>query len=68
VKTGTQPGTVLTVRNHGFPRLDGRGRGALHVVIDVAVPRKLTKRARKLLEELDEELNRSGQSAAAKTA
>jgi molecular chaperone DnaJ len=68
VKSGTQPGTVLTVRNHGFPRLDGRGRGSLHVVIDVAVPRKLTKRARKLLEELDDELNRSGQSAAAKTA
>jgi molecular chaperone DnaJ len=68
VKSGTQPGTVITVQSRGFPRLDGRGRGSLHVVIDVAVPRKLTKRARKLLEELDEELSRSGQSAAARTA
>jgi len=67
VKPGTQPGTVMTVRGRGIPRLDRRGRGDLHVLIEVAVPKKLTKRARKLIEDLDEELNRSGEQAA-KTA
>lgn len=56
VKAGTQPGTVLTVKNHGVPRLDRRGRGDLHVLIEVSVPKKLSKRARKLLEELENEL------------
>ncbi len=54
---GTQPGTVLTVKGKGMPRLDRRGRGNLHVVVDVAVPRRLSKRAKKLLAELDAELD-----------
>lgn len=67
VRPGTQPGTVVTVRGKGVPRLDRRGQGDLHVLVDVAVPRKLSKRARKLLEELEEELSRSGDREA-KTA
>jgi molecular chaperone DnaJ len=67
IRAGTQPGTVLTVKARGIPRLDRRGRGDLHVVVDVAVPRKLSKRAKKLLEELDEELARDDERAA-KTA
>jgi molecular chaperone DnaJ len=53
---GTQPGYVLSVAGKGMPRVDGRGRGALHVVVQVAVPRALSKRAKKLLKELDAEL------------
>jgi molecular chaperone DnaJ len=60
VKPGTQPGTILTLRGQGIPRLDRRGRGDLHLLIDVAVPKKLSKRARKLLEELDRELRTGG--------
>lgn len=55
VKAGTQPGSVITLRGEGMPRLNG-GRGDLHVVIGVAVPKKLSRRAKKLLEQLDEEL------------
>lgn len=63
VAAGTQPGTVLSVRGRGFPRLDRRGgSGDLHVVLNVEVPQKISKRARQLLEQLDEEL-RSGASA-----
>ncbi|MBN2194283.1 MAG: molecular chaperone DnaJ [Polyangiaceae bacterium] len=64
VKSGTQPGTVLTVKGRGIPRLDHRGRGDVHVVVEVAVPKRLSKRARKLIEELDAELNRSGERSA----
>jgi molecular chaperone DnaJ len=53
---GTQPGTVLTVKGKGMPRLDRRARGDLHVLLEVEVPRKLSRKARKLVEELRQEL------------
>ena len=65
VKGGTQPGTVVTIRGKGVPDLSGRGRGNLHVVIDVEVPKKLSRRAKKLLRELDEELRGDAKAAQA---
>jgi molecular chaperone DnaJ len=62
VPPGTQPGSVLTLKGQGIPRLDGRGRGNLVVVVQVTVPKLLSERARKLLAELDGEL-RSGDAA-----
>jgi molecular chaperone DnaJ len=64
VAAGTQPGTLVTVKGKGLPRLDRRGRGDLHIVIDVVVPKKLSKRAKKLLEELEAELTEASQRAA----
>ena len=64
IKPGTQPGTVITVAGHGVPHLDRRSRGDLHIVVDVHVPTRLSKRAKKLLEELDAEL-RDGRAARA---
>jgi molecular chaperone DnaJ len=62
VKPGTQPNSVLVVRGQGMPRLDRHGRGDLHVAVDVRVPTKLSKQAKKLLRELEAELN-GGDSA-----
>jgi molecular chaperone DnaJ len=56
IPPGTQAGAVLQMRGHGIPRLDGRGRGALVVVVQVDVPTALSQRARQLLEELAAEL------------
>jgi molecular chaperone DnaJ len=56
IAAGTQPGHVISVAGKGMPRVDGRGRGVLHLVVQVAVPRALSKRAKKLLKELDAEL------------
>jgi molecular chaperone DnaJ len=56
VPPGTQPGTPIAVKGQGVPRLDGRGRGTLVVVVDVDVPIAMTEKARKLLAELDAEL------------
>jgi molecular chaperone DnaJ len=53
---GTQPGEVITFKGKGVPRLDGRGRGSLHVQVQVEVPRNLSPRAKTLLAELDQEL------------
>jgi molecular chaperone DnaJ len=60
VPPGTQPGTIISVSGQGMPRLDRSGRGSLHVIIEVVVPSKLSKRAKKLIQELAEELASSG--------
>jgi molecular chaperone DnaJ len=56
VPAGAQPGSVVTVKGQGVPRIDGRGRGNLLVVVQVDVPTVLSERARQLLAELDGEL------------
>jgi molecular chaperone DnaJ len=62
---GTQSGAVLTIKGHGIPRLDGRGRGSLVVVVQVDVPTSLSARARELLKELDDELRGAADSSEA---
>ncbi len=57
VPSGTQPGAVITLRGKGVTRLDRRGRGDLHIVVEVQVPKKLSRRAKKLLSELESELS-----------
>jgi molecular chaperone DnaJ len=56
IPPGTQPGDIITLKGKGAPRIDGRGRGALHIQVQVEVPRALTARAKSLLAELEEEL------------
>jgi molecular chaperone DnaJ len=59
VPAGTQPGSVISLQGKGIPHLDRNARGHVHVVVDVDVPKKLSKRAKQLLEELDAELGDS---------
>ncbi len=54
IPAGVQPGDTMVVEGAGIPRLDGHGRGDLIAVIQVDVPKKLSRRARKLLQELAE--------------
>jgi molecular chaperone DnaJ len=56
VDPGVQPGSVVVVKGEGVPRLDRGGRGDLHVMIGVRVPKKLSKNAKRLLQELEQEL------------
>lgn len=56
VDAGCQPGSVVVVHGEGAPRLDRAGRGDLHVMIGVSVPKKLSKNAKRLLQELEAEL------------
>jgi len=62
---GTQPGDIVTIKGKGAPRIDGRGKGALHVQIQVEVPRTLSPRAKALLAELGEELTPRSKRATA---
>jgi molecular chaperone DnaJ len=52
VKAGTQDGTLLRVKGKGAPRLKGSGRGDVLARVQVTVPKRLKKRERELLEEL----------------
>ena len=54
VPPGTQSGKQIRLRGRGVPRLRGSGRGDQHVIVNVVVPAKLSKRERELLRELDE--------------
>ncbi len=57
IEAGTQPGTIITIAGKGTPSVNGPGRGALHVVIQVDVPRELSREARRILKTLREELS-----------
>ncbi len=52
VKPGTQDGTLLRVKGKGAPKLRGSGRGDVLARMRITVPKKLKKRERELLEEL----------------
>ncbi len=43
VKAGTQPNDTIRLSGLGVPRANGRGRGDLHVVVRVDIPKKLSK-------------------------
>lgn len=51
---GTQPGDVRVLRGKGMPVLQGFGRGDHRIVVNVAVPRRLTDRQRELLAEFEQ--------------
>ena len=53
VEAGTQPGATMRLRGEGIPRMRGRGRGDIKVVVDVMVPTRLTSEQRELLEKFE---------------
>lgn len=59
IPAGTQPGTVFPMRNKGVQRLQRTGRGDHFVVINVAIPTKLSGDQKKLLKELSNTLEGS---------
>jgi len=53
IPAGTQPGAVLTLKDHGVPRLGNPvARGNHLFTINVQLPGKLEPRERELLQEL----------------
>ena len=55
IPPATQPGKILRMKGKGVPRIDGRGRGALHIIVQVDVPKRVSAKARSLLQELQKE-------------
>jgi molecular chaperone DnaJ len=69
VPPGTQSGSILRARGKGMPRLRGKGKGDLFVVIEVQTPTQLNTRQRELLQqfklETERNANRSQEAAEA---
>jgi molecular chaperone DnaJ len=57
IPAGTQPHETLTVRGAGMPALRGRRTGNLRVVVNVVVPRHLSKEQRELVERLADSMS-----------
>ncbi len=51
IPAGTQPGARFRVKGKGMPNVGGRGHGDLHVIARAAVPRKLSREQKQLLEQ-----------------
>ena len=54
IPSGTQPGARFRLRGKGMPNVSGRGHGDLHVIARVAVPKKLSREQKLILEQLAE--------------
>jgi molecular chaperone DnaJ len=54
VKSGTQSGTVISLRGRGMPRLRREGRGDLHIEIVVETPTGLNEEQKSLIKKLSE--------------
>jgi molecular chaperone DnaJ len=52
IDPGTQSGEIKRLRNRGIPRLDGRGRGELVVLLRVETPRELDEEQAELVARL----------------
>jgi molecular chaperone DnaJ len=53
IPAGTQPNTILKIKNKGLPRYGAYGRGDLLARINIKIPTKLNDTQRSLLRELD---------------
>ncbi len=56
IPEGTQSGTKFRLRGKGIQYLNGRGRGDQYVVVDVEIPKKLTKAQRDALKNFEDSL------------
>jgi len=56
VPEGTQSGQQIRLKELGVPFLHGRGRGDHYVTVIVDIPKKVSRGAKKLIEELGKEL------------
>ena len=59
---GTQPGTTMRVRGRGVPASGKHAAGDLLVTVNVALPKKLNKEQRTLVEKLAAALNEEAAS------
>ena len=57
IPAGTQSEEMFRLRGQGIPHLRGRGKGDQVVKVKVDVPTKLSRRQKKMLQELQEELD-----------
>lgn len=66
IPPGTESGQIFRLKGKGMPYMGGYGKGDQHVVIEVSIPKNISKKAKELVEELGRELNVHGAQATVK--
>jgi len=56
IPAGTESGQIFRLKEKGMPYMGGYGKGDQHVVIQVRIPKNLSKKAKELTQELAKEL------------
>ena len=56
IPEGTQSGTKFRLRGQGIQYLNGRGRGDQYVIIDVEIPKKVTRAQREALKAFEDSM------------
>jgi molecular chaperone DnaJ len=56
IPVGTKSGEVFRLKGRGITKLNRSERGDLFVVVEIDVPKRLTLRQKRLLEDLQSEL------------
>ena len=56
IPEGTQSGTKFRLRGHGIQYLNGRGRGDQYVIVDVEIPKKVTRAQREALKAFEDSM------------
>lgn len=60
IPAGTQSETIFRMKNHGIKHLNASGRGDQNVKVTIDVPKKLNKKQKELLKQLDKSFNKKG--------
>lgn len=56
IPAGTESGQIFRLKERGMPYMGGYGKGDQHVVIQVKIPKNMSRKARELVQELNKEL------------
>ena len=56
IPEGTQSGTKFRLRDQGIQYLNGRGRGDQYVIVDVEIPKKVTRAQREALKAFEDSM------------
>ena len=56
IPEGTQSGTKFRLRGQGIKSLNGRGRGDQYVIVDVEIPKKVTRAQREALKAFEDSM------------
>jgi molecular chaperone DnaJ len=62
ISEGTESGTLVKLKGSGMPKIQRSGYGDLYVLIQIKTPKRLNKRGKLLLEELQRELENNGEN------